>query len=106
MTARRSALALRRSKTAVFTSKRHDEREPRILASADETTALRERAREAGGFYREVRIPNLGRGLHLGGALGPDLPPARPRPAPHPLPPRRGPHPGRRDRPVARPSSL
>src|SRR5690349_2131532 len=33
----------------------------------------------AGGFYREVRIPNLPKGLHLGGAFGPDLPPARAR---------------------------
>src|SRR5689334_10438572 len=56
-----------------------------------------------GGFYREVRIPNLRGGLHLGGAFGPDLPPPRPRPAPHPVPPRRGRHPGRRDRPAARP---
>src|SRR4051812_37527452 len=32
-----------------------------------------------GGFYRGVRIPNLCRGLHLGGAFGPDLSPARPR---------------------------
>ena len=38
--------------------------------------------------------------------LGPDLPPARPRPATHPLPPRRGPHPGRRDRRPARPPPL
>src|SRR5690242_2624367 len=32
-----------------------------------------------GGFYREVRIPNLCRGLPFGDAFGPDLPPARPR---------------------------
>src|SRR3982750_4383811 len=56
-----------------------------------------------GGFYREVRIPNLPKGLHLGGAFGPDLPPPRPRPAPHPLPPGRGPHAGGRDRRAARP---
>src|SRR3954468_19532776 len=56
-----------------------------------------------GGFYREVRIPNLCRGLPFGDALGPDLPPPRPRRASHPLPPGRGPHPGRRDRPAARP---
>src|SRR3954451_9735420 len=59
-----------------------------------------------GGFYREVRIPNLCGDLPFGDALGPDLPPPRPRPAPYPLPPRRGPHPGRRDRPAARPPSL
>src|SRR3954463_4169161 len=33
----------------------------------------------SGGFYREVRIPNLPKGLHLGGAFGPDLSPPRPR---------------------------
>src|SRR3954449_4847740 len=58
---------------------------------------------EMGGFYREVRIPNLCRGLPFGDALGPDLPPPRPRRASHPLPPGQGPHPGRRDRPAARP---
>src|SRR4051794_3455788 len=55
------------------------------------------------GFYREVRIRNLCRGLPFGDALGPDLPPARPGPATHPLPAPRGPHPGRRDRRAARP---
>src|SRR4051794_23528779 len=64
---------------------------------------LESRRHSRGGFYREVRIPNLPKGLHLGGAFGPDLPPPRPRPAPHPLPPGRGPHPGRRDRGPARP---
>src|SRR3954449_6058282 len=59
--------------------------------------------RRGGGFYREVRIPNLCRGLPFGDALGPDLPPPRPRRASHPLPYGRGPHPGRRDRPAARP---
>src|SRR3954463_3894439 len=34
--------------------------------------------RFVGGFYHEVRIPNLCRGLPFGDALGPDLPPARP----------------------------
>src|SRR3954454_9042755 len=57
-----------------------------------------------GGFYREVRIPNLPKGLHLEGALGPDLPP--PRPAPRPLPPRRGPPARRRDRTAARPAPV
>src|SRR4051795_2170385 len=38
-----------------------------------------------GGFYREVRIPDFRRGLHLGGAFGPDLPPARPRRTTYPL---------------------
>src|SRR3954451_9216910 len=56
-----------------------------------------------GGFYREVRIPNLHRGLPFGDALGPDLPPPRPGATTHALPPGRGPHPGRRDRHAARP---
>src|SRR5436305_5926091 len=55
-----------------------------------------------GGFYREVRIPNLCRGLHLGGAFGPDLPPARPRRTTHPLPPHGSPPADRRDRRAAR----
>src|SRR3954464_9366650 len=59
-----------------------------------------------GGFYREVRIPDLCRGLPFGDALGPDLPPARPRPATYPLPARRGAHPGRRDRRPARPAPV
>src|SRR3954454_20628219 len=59
-----------------------------------------------GGFYREVRIPNLCGGLPFGDALGPDLPPARPRGTTHPLPPDRGPHPGRRDRRAARPAPV
>src|SRR3954447_11148911 len=57
----------------------------------------------SGGFYREVRIPNLCGDLPFGDALGPDLPPPRPGPTTHPVPARRGPHPGRRDRPAARP---
>src|SRR3954454_11358437 len=56
-----------------------------------------------GGFYREVRIPNLCRGLPFGDALGPDLPSDRCRRAPHPLPPDRGPPARRRDRRPARP---
>src|SRR3954452_19449583 len=39
----------------------------------------------------------------LGDALGPDLPPPRPGPTTHPVPARGGQHPGRRDRPAARP---
>src|SRR5436309_1227985 len=56
-----------------------------------------------GGFYREVRTPNLCGGLPFGDALGPDLPPPRPRPASHLVPPRRGPPAGWRDRGPARP---
>src|SRR4051794_24772813 len=59
--------------------------------------------RGGGGFYREVRIPNLCRGSPFGDAFGPDLLPPRPGPTPHPLPPRGGAHPGRRDRRPARP---
>src|SRR3954451_16856550 len=59
--------------------------------------------RFSGGFYREVRIPNLCEDLPFGDALGPELPPPRPGPAPYPLPPRRGPHPGRLDSGPARP---
>jgi hypothetical protein len=36
-------------------------------------------AQVVGGFYREVRIPNLCRGLPFGDAFGPDLPPPRAR---------------------------
>src|SRR3954451_10750053 len=59
-----------------------------------------------GGFYREVRIPNLCRGLHLGGAFGPDLSPARPRRTTHPLPPHGSPPAERRDRRAARPAPV
>src|SRR5437763_15761447 len=59
-----------------------------------------------GGFYREVRIPNLCRGLHLGGAFGPDLSPARPRRTTHPLPPHGSPPADRRDRRAARPAPV
>src|SRR3954449_9137752 len=61
---------------------------------------------EMGGFYREVRIPNLCGDLPFGDALGPDLPPPRPRRASHPLPYGRGQPAGRRDRRTARPPSL
>src|SRR3954467_2118874 len=59
-----------------------------------------------GGFYREVRIPNFCRGLYLGGAFGPDLPPARPRRTTHPLPPHGSPPADRRDRRAARPAPV
>jgi hypothetical protein len=47
----------------------------RLVAVAEEKV----RPAGLGGFYREVRIPNLCRGLPFGDAFGPDLPPARPR---------------------------
>src|SRR3954453_17171491 len=42
-------------------------------------------AMKRGGFYREVRIPNLCGDLPFGDALGPDLPPPRPGPTTHPV---------------------
>jgi site-specific DNA recombinase len=59
------------------------------IVSQDQFDRVQERLRHdrqmarrnnrVGGFYREVRIPNLCRGLPFGDALGPDLPPPRPR---------------------------
>src|SRR3954464_9278995 len=54
------------------------------------------------GSITKCEFPTFPKDCTSEAPLGPDLPPARPRPATHPLPPRRGPHPRGRDRRPAR----